>query len=253
MNVVIIEDEPLMASALQETLEELGRGIIVKACLSSVKNALQYFDTHDLPQLFFSDIQLPDGLSFEIFRQLKTKVPVIFCTAYDEYALEAFKLNGIDYILKPFDTPALEATIDKYFSLTQTNTSPVFDAEQLMMYFGIHQKPQSNNLLVYQGEKIIPLKKQHIAVIYIKNSIVYTHTFDQKKYVLDQNLDDLEKDLGNDFFRANRQCIIHREAIKEVVRYFARKLLIQLNITYSDPIIISKVKAPIFINWLQGR
>lgn len=252
MKIVIIEDEPLMAEALKEEIEQLSKEVAVVQCLDTIEAALSYFKTHELPDLFFSDIQLPDGLSFEIFQQLKTTVPVIFCTAYDEYALEAFQVNGIDYLLKPFDRAALQKTLEKYKSLTQNNT-PTFDSEQLLTYFGLHDSNQNSSLLVFSGEKIIPIKKNHIALVYKKNGITYLQTFDQKSYVLEQNLDELEQDLGDDFFRANRQFLVHRETVKEVVRYFARKLLLKLHFKFEEQIIVSKAKASLFLTWLKER
>ena len=252
MTVIIIEDEPLMAAALEEELAHAAPDIEVVKCLDSVQSAIEYLNTNKMPDLFFSDIQLGDGLSFEIFRAIKSSTPVIFCTAYDEYALEAFKLNGIDYILKPFDTPTIKATLEKYFNLTQKQSTPApFDPEQLLTYFGLHDRGRNASIIVYQGEKIIPVKKNHLAIIFKKDGITYAITFDQKKYVLEQNLDELEQELGHDFFRANRQILVHREAIKEVVKYFARKLIIQPNVAFPDKIVVSKAKAPSFIDWLK--
>lgn len=254
MKIVIIEDEPLMANALRENLEQLDEPIEVVASLDSVRGALHYFTEHPLPDLFFSDIQLPDGLSFEIFRQLDAMVPVIFCTAYDQYALEAFQQNGVDYLLKPFDLSDLRKTVAKYKRLTQSPSPGSFDPEALMSYFGLPQTSARNkSLLVHQGEKIIPLKQEHIALVYKKDGITYAFTFHRKKYVLDQSLDDLEQVLGATFFRANRQFLIQRESIQEVVRYFARKLVLRLHIEFPEQIIISKAKAPAFLSWLQDQ
>lgn len=252
MKVIIIEDESLMAVALKEAIERLSRDIEVVQILSSVREALNYFSDHDLPELFFSDIHLPDGLSFEIFRQLATTTPVIFCTAFDQYALEAFQLNGIDYLLKPFDDQALERTLSKYDNLTKNHINS-FDAAQMLQYFSLNKPKQDRNLLVYQGEKIIPIKKKLLAILHKKDGITYAFTFDHKRYVLDANLDQLERSLGNDFFRANRQVIIHREAIKEVVRFFGRKLVVHPNLSFKEQIIISKAKAASFLDWLQGN
>ena len=251
MNVIIIEDEQLMADALQEELEGLDPDIQVMAKLGSIRAAVDYFKSQPQPDLFFSDIQLPDGLSFEIFQQIDSSAPVIFCTAYDEYALEAFRQNGIDYLLKPIDQQMLVKTLKKYQQLRGTSSIPTFDSEQLLTYFGLHQTQRNASLLVHKGDKIIPIKKNHLALLHKKDGITYAHTFDRKKYVLDQNLDTLEETLGNDFFRANRQFIVHREAIKEVERYFSRKLIIQLQFDFAEKIIVSKARASVFLAWLQ--
>lgn len=250
MKVVIIEDERLMADALKEGIEQVDKDIEVVQCLDTVEAAITYFEAHELPDLFFSDIQLPDGLSFEIFQQLQTNVPIIFCTAYDEYALEAFKVNGIDYLLKPFDQATLQKTLDKYKNLTQ-KTIPIFDSEQLLTYFGLHNTTQNSSLLVFSGEKIIPIKKNHVALSYKKDGITYLYTFDQKKYVVEQNLEELEQSLGDHFFRANRQFLVHREAVKEVLRYFARKLILELHFKFEEQIVISKAKSASFLEWLK--
>ncbi len=252
MKIVIIEDEQLMAEALREELENLDPSIEVQASLATIKAATSYFAEHPLPDLFFSDIQLPDGLSFEIFRELKGAVPVIFCTAFDEYALEAFRQNGIDYLLKPIDQEMLAATLKKYQQLTQQNApAAAFDPEQLLTYFGLHDKQRNATILVHRGERIIPVKKNHLAVLHKKDGITYGYTFDRKKYVLEQNLEQLEQTLGGDFFRANRQFIVHREVIREVQRYFARKLIVQLNIDFPEQVIVSKARAALFLAWLQ--
>ncbi|MEM7571251.1 MAG: LytTR family DNA-binding domain-containing protein [Bacteroidota bacterium] len=252
MKVIIIEDEPLIAEGLQNDIERLQPDIQIVASLASVQEALSYFSQHELPDLFFSDIQLPDGRSFDIFQQLPEQVPVIFCTAFDEYALEAFRLNGIDYLLKPVNEEALRATLAKYDKLTSSRTLPSFNPQQLLTYFGIANRPSPGSILVHQGDKIIPVKKQHIALLHKKDGITYVHTFDRKKYHLDHNLDELERSLGTDFYRANRQFIVHREAIQNASRYFSRKLVIRLNFDFSEAIIVSKAKASHFLNWLEG-
>ncbi|MEL6945918.1 MAG: response regulator [Bacteroidota bacterium] len=173
MKIIIIEDEPLMAAALKEELEQLDKSLEIVKCLDTVETALDYFKKHGLPDLFFSDIQLPDGLSFEIFNQLQTKVPIIFCTAYDEYALDAFKVNGIDYLLKPFNREALQNTLNKYKNLTQSDTQSDLDTQKLLTYFGLHHPKQNSSLLVYKGEKIIPIKKHHIALAYCNRRFGY--------------------------------------------------------------------------------
>lgn len=247
MTVIIIEDERLIAAAIEKEIRKADATIDIPVRLGSISAALDYFSENSLPDLFFSDIQLSDGLSFEIFRTLKSTVPVIFCTAFSEYALEAFKQNGIDYILKPVDPVQLRDTLTKYRNLVRP---AVFSSEALLQHFGQLGAPVSKQLLINRGDKIIPIKKANIGLFALTNGVVYCHTFNGQRYATDQTLEEIERELDNTFYRANRQTIIHREAIEEVNRYFARKLLINPKIKGAEEIIISKAKSQDFLFWL---
>ncbi|MEO1434351.1 MAG: LytTR family DNA-binding domain-containing protein [Bacteroidota bacterium] len=253
MNIVIIEDELLIADALEQALLHADADIRIQAKLRSVQEALDYFSEANLPDLFFSDIQLTDGLSFEIFQQLQSAVPVIFCTAYDDYALEAFRQNGIDYLLKPFDQDQILKTLKKYKALRRTHPIPKLDPEKLLAYFGVQTPSRQTNLLVYKGDRIVPVKMNHISVIYKIHQITYLVTFDRKRFVVDQNLNTLETQVGSDFFRVNRQFIVHRDAVKEVIRHFGRKLIVSVNVELKNQILVSKARAPIFLKWLENQ
>lgn len=247
MTVIIIEDEPLLAAAIEKEIRAYDASIEVPARLASIADALDYFSEHALPDLFFSDIQLSDGLSFEIFRTLKSTKPVVFCTAYNEYALEAFQQNGIDYLLKPLEPAKLRATLTKYRELVR----PVpFSAEDMLRHFGTAPKPAGRNLLVSRGDRIIPVKKADIAVFVLVNGITYAHTLSGEKYALDQTLEEIERGMEINFYRANRQVIVNRAAIGEVKRYIARKLRIKTIPESPIPVIVSKAKASGFLDWL---
>jgi len=247
MTVIIIEDEPLIASALEREILAVDPTIHIPVKLESISNALSYFSENGLPDLFFSDIQLSDGLSFEIFRVLKSTVPVIFCTAYSEYALEAFRQNGIDYLLKPIEPIELKATITKYKNLVRPIT---FRSEDLMRYFGNYLPNGNKQILIQKGDKIIPIKQSNVALFLLTDGIVWCYTFESKRYAMSQTLEEIERELDDSFYRANRQSIINKNVIQEVNRYFARKLSISPTIKDAPKIIISKAKAQDFLLWL---
>jgi len=251
MNIVIIEDEGLVADDLERNIRELiGEPVdIIK--LKSVKESIAYFKKEDAPDLIFSDIQLGDGLSFEIFVAQQISVPVIFCTAYDEYALDAFKANGIDYILKPFTRETLNNALQKYSLLKK-----IFSADQMPQYDALLQMLTNResqtvaSVLVYHQDKIIPVKLEDIALFYLKNEITHLLTFSGKNYYPNKNLDELERLSGNSFFRANRQFLVCRKAIIDVSSFFSRKLSLNLSIPFSEKVIVSKARAAQFLTWL---
>ncbi|PIQ20288.1 MAG: DNA-binding response regulator [Cytophagales bacterium CG18_big_fil_WC_8_21_14_2_50_42_9] len=253
MRIVIIEDEPLTAEDLADTLLQVEPTIQIQAILPSVKTAIAYLQENKLPDLIFSDIQLGDGLSFEIYKTIEITTPVVFCTAYDEYALDAFRANGIDYVLKPFTTATIASTIHKYKQLQQ-NLTPVKD-----QYNGLYELlqnrllPKRSSVLVYLRDKIIPLSVSDIAVCYSQNLITHVLTFDQKSYTVNHTLEELEVICGSDFFRANRQFLINHKAVKDASQYFGRKLSVSLNIPFTEEIIISKAKNPVFLDWLAHK
>lgn len=244
MNVVIIEDEKNLAEELQHYILNARKEWTIVKILPSVKQALAWFETNTC-QLVFSDIQLGDGLSFEIFHQLKQTVPVIFCTAYNEYAIQAFKNNGIDYILKPYGQTAISDAIAHYESLRQSISPDYNTIIQLL------QKPSATSrLLVSLRDKIIPVKTEDIALFYIQHGQVSLIDFEQHKYIISQPLDDLEAAVGPSFYRADRQHLVNRKAIRDVSQYLGRKLLLNLLVEYTEAITIRKEKATEFLEWL---
>lgn len=253
MRIVIIEDESLVADDLELNIIKLLSEPVEIVKLMSVKEGIEYFNEEDMPDLIFSDIQLGDGLSFEIFLACEVLSPVIFCTAYDEYALDAFKANGIDYILKPFTTETLNAALQKYRQLKKrfsTAQMPQMDALMRMMTGTSVQR--SSSVLVYHQDKIIPIDLDDIAIFHLANEMVHLITFSGKRYFLNKNLDEMERLSGNTFFRANRQFLVGRKAITDVSSFFTRKLSINLKIPFTEKIYVSKVKAPHFLKWLSN-
>lgn len=253
MKVVIIEDEARTADDLRSTLQNLGHEIVVTAALDSIETAIEYFSSHQMPDLVFMDIQLADGLSFEIFKSVTITCPVIFCTAFDEYAIEAFKVNGIDYILKPFDTKSIANSLSKLKRLeTHFNSGNTLlnNLVQLM------QKPKSykTGFLVSHKDKMIPVSVEDIACFYYHNDLTFLVTFGNQKYALDLSMDEVEGRIDPSlFYRANRQFIVNFKAIREVEHYFARKLVVKVGISVPESIVVSKAKAGNFLKWMENR
>ncbi|HEY9002013.1 MAG TPA: LytTR family DNA-binding domain-containing protein [Mucilaginibacter sp.] len=251
MNIVIIEDERVVADDLELNIRKLIDEPTDIIQIKSVKEGIAYFKNAESPDLIFSDIQLGDGLSFEIFVAEPVSAPIIFCTAYDEYALDAFKANGIDYIFKPFTTKTLQDALQRYYQLKK-----IFSAEQVPQYEALMQllsereTSKLSSVLVYHQDKIIPVKLEDIAMFYLANETTHLLTFSGKTFYPNKTLDELEKLSGSTFFRANRQFLVCRKAITDVSNFFSRKLSVNLSIPFAEKVIVSKNKAPQFLNWL---
>lgn len=254
MEIIIIEDERLTADDLKETILRAEPDTEIIAILYSVKQAVDYFKQGKLPDLIFSDIQLGDGLSFEIFAPLKLKVPVIFCTAYDQYAMNAFKANGIDYLLKPFSTEKIKAALTKYQELKSnfsSKGSTRYDDVIKLLSENRSSKPEA--VLVYLKDKIIPIRVDQIALIYLEFDIYKLVTLSGHTYTVSKSLDELENLLPPSFFRVNRQYILNHKIITDVASYFSRKLKVNISIPHNDTITVSKERTPDFLNWLSGE
>ena len=252
MKVVIIEDEALMARDLTDILQQAPLRLEVSKVLASVSEAISYLRTYPSPDLIFSDIQLGDGLSFDIFRQVDTDCPVIFCTAYNEFALEAFRNNGIDYVLKPFTRKTIREALDKYEVLKENFTRNAGRQAGVMAAATKAVQPgPKTTLLVSWKDKIIPVRISDIALFTIDYKMTQLVTFDNQKYYLNQTLEELEQTCGPGFYRANRQYLVNKNAIREALQYFARKLVLKLNVPGDHEVIISKNRVPVFLEWLR--
>ncbi|WP_299761573.1 LytTR family DNA-binding domain-containing protein [uncultured Pontibacter sp.] len=253
MKIVIIEDEPLMAEDLADTLRQVDNTVGIEAVLASVKSAVAYFQENEFPDLIFSDIQLGDGLSFEIFRAVATATPVIFCTAYDAYALDAFKANGIDYVLKPFSRELIKEALQKYKKLQQNLAKQDASIHNLLSLFENRLTQKRSSILVYQRDKILPLPVAEIALAYVENQLTRVICFDGKTHNVNHTLDELESILAPHFFRANRQFLVNHAAVKEASHYFGRKLHVALTIPFQEDVIVSKAKSSKFLEWLTSQ
>ncbi|UKT64994.1 LytR/AlgR family response regulator transcription factor [Pedobacter mucosus] len=252
MKVIIIEDEIRTANELRGMLLGIDNEIQVEAVLRSVASALEWLQANPMPELIFSDIELGDGLSFEIFRKIAIEVPVIFCTAFDEYAIRAFESNSIDYILKPLDEAMLQKSLEKYIRFKDHLIASAQHAQNLDRAITQIDAVYQQTLLVNYREKIIPIKLSDVALVYAANGAVYLHTGNDKNFAVQYTMEQLELMLEpRRFFRANRQFILNRDFIEDIEYYFNRKLLVSIKTGSPEKIIVSKVKSQPFLKWME--
>ena len=255
MRVVIVEDEVVTARNLAHTLQNIEPDISIAAMLDSVSESVTWFtDRPDDYELVFMDIRLADGLSFDIFQKVNITKPVIFVTAYNDYAIQAFKNNGIDYILKPFDEQEIANALKKYRSLYSANEHypNAIPVELLLKQLNQLSKSYKKSFLVHFREKLIPVEAAKIAWFYTANEIVYSRTADGRQYIMEFTMEQLEQQVDPElFFRANRQFIINRNAISEVDFYFNGRLSVKIKPEPTESVIISKARVPEFKNWMN--
>jgi len=256
MNIVIIEDEPIIANNLESILIELEPSFNILKSLTNVKSSIDWLKKNQSAcDLLFMDINLTDGLSFEIFNQIESNTPIIFVTAYDKYALDAFRVNGVDYILKPFDKTKIKQSLNKFKSLIQTGSNPT-NAESLQHLLEVVASKTITNkrksYLVYHQDKLIPLAVDDISWFYKSNQVTYACTISKKKYVIDDALDKIQNEVSSvNFYRANRQFIVSKKAIENIAIYFNGRLIVNILPKPDEKIIVSKAKATDFKKWLS--
>ncbi len=253
MKVLIIEDEAPAFRKLQKNLEEIDAGIEIVDVIDSVDDSIKWLNNHSHPDLIFMDIQLSDGLSFEIFEKVEITKPIIFTTAFDEYILKAFKVNSIDYLLKPIKKDDLEASLNKYKKIKEEFSergNNQIDIQSVLEHVNAATKKFKKRLLSRHGDKLISINTDDCISFHIHNGVIYATTFENKKYILDGTLDDLQNELDPElFYRANRQYLIHYTGIDTVSKYFKGKLLIELKCQSEDQIIVSAEKSSDFKHW----
>ncbi|WP_298220990.1 LytTR family DNA-binding domain-containing protein [Flavobacterium sp.] len=250
MNIIIIEDEKPAARLLQRKVEKLG--LQVNTMLHSVEESIDWFQNNAHPELIFLDIQLSDGLSFEIFEHIDIKSAVIFTTAYDEYALRAFKLNSIDYLLKPIDEDDLAAAVDKFKArnVTAPNISLDFEMIKRMLVNPI-DRVYKKRFTIRMGQQLKMINIEEVECFYSENKGTYLHTFENRNYLLDLTLEQLETELDpQDFYRVSRKFIIPMKAIKEIQLYSNSRLKVILPTYKEDEVIVSREKVADFKNWI---
>ena len=250
MNIIIIEDEKPAARLLERKIQKLGYSIIT--LLHSVEESLDWFQNNSHPDLIFLDIQLSDGLSFEIFEQIDIKSAVIFTTAYDEYALRAFKLNSIDYLLKPIDEEELATAILKFANQFQVNSVSNLDFEAIKrMLVNPISKEYRKRFSVKIGQQIKVIDVAEIECLYSENKGTYIHTSDNRDYLIDSSLEVVEAELNpNDFFRISRKYIIPLQSVKEIQVYSNSRLKISLPTYKADEVIVARERVSDFKEWL---
>lgn len=249
MTIILIEDEQPAARFLKRKIESLGYEVLTM--LHSVQDSINYFNENPVPDLLFLDIQLSDGLSFEIIEKCKISCAVIFTTAFDQYALKAFKTNSIDYLLKPIDNLELSDAIEKYKK--NHNKLENFDFDLIKKAIaGKIEKVYKSRFSVKIGEHLKIINVQDAVCFYSENKGSYFYSIEKRAYLLDLNLEELEDLLQpKDFFRVNRKHIININYIKDIISYTNSRLKIILNLYNQEEIIVSRERVSDFKKWLE--
>ncbi|WP_111707490.1 LytR/AlgR family response regulator transcription factor [Lutibacter citreus] len=252
MKVIIIEDEKPAARRLSRMLNELS--IEPLTMLHSVEEAVNWFLNNEHPDLIFLDIQLSDGLSFEIFEEVEIDSAIIFTTAYDEYALKAFKLNSVDYLLKPIDSDELENAVQKFKNLYNTKENVTFDLNQLKNIIS-NTSGNANNykkrFTVKIGQHIKMISTASIECFYSENKATHIYTIDNRSYLLEETLENLENKLQSEtFFRVSRKYVVNINAIKDIISYTNSRLKLILHSYKEAEIIVSRERVKDFKEWI---
>ncbi len=248
MKALLIEDETAAARNLAAVLREVAPGVQIVATLESVAESIEWLRSNPQPDLLFMDIHLADGDSFRIFGAVEVTAPVIFTTAYDRYALEAFKVSSIDYLLKPINADDVWRALEKLRRLTSGERLDYGSRVR-----SLAAQRQEEVFLVRVRDRIIPLQRDRIAYCYTSNEKVTACDFDGETYPLDKTLEALQALLPErDFFRANRQFIVARRAVKEIAVWFGSRLTLHLTVDTPERIVISKARVPEFKTWLRA-
>ena len=255
MNILIAEDEAAARKNLVAILNEVEPGCTILATLESVEETMMWLLENPPPDIAFFDIQLSDDNIFERFKKMVIRFPVVFVTAYNQYAIRAFKVNSIDYILKPVGSRAVSFALNKYREL---HPQSIVQEEGVLrkLWEHIHQnrkKEYRTSILLQFKDKLIPIPIDDISYFFIENGLVFCMTFDGKKYYTNKKLETIESQLDPEhFYRANRQYIISRKSIKEISPYFNERLSVKVFPQPKDAVIISKAKASDFKAWVGG-
>lgn len=249
IKIVILEDELPAANRLFKMIQELEPDVQLMANLHSVSGAVEWFRNSPHPDILFSDIQLSDGISFEVFKKIPVECAVIFTTAFDQYAIEAFKVNSIDYLLKPVKKEALKMALDKFKKLQ--SVQPIMDIEKILQVYKPQHETYKNRFVVKYGEHLKTVDVQDIAYFYTEDKINFLVTNDGRRYAIDHNLDSLDRLLSpKEFFRINRQFIISIGSIGEMFSYTKGRVLVHLKPPCKHETIVSAERSPSFKIWL---
>ncbi|MGL1885405.1 MAG: LytTR family DNA-binding domain-containing protein [Reichenbachiella sp.] len=251
MKVLIIEDEAPAFRRLQKLLDELDPNIEIVEVLDGVEDTIDWLSNHEAPDLIFMDIQLSDGISFDIFDRVDIRKPVIFTTAFDEYMLKAFKVNSIDYLLKPINSQELQRSINKYNQLkNEFSDHGNVSIGEVVKQLQIGTKDYKSRFLVKMGEKMLSIETDNIACFQANDGLVHLVTQQGKKYVMDLTLDEISKQIDpHKYYRVNRQFILCYHCIEAVHKYGKSKLLIETTLSLEEQILVSDNKASAFKEW----
>ncbi len=250
LKIIIIEDEQRAASRLEKLILEIDSSIEVVASMDSIESVLEWHEKEAQPDLYFLDIHLADGSAFEIFKRIQITQPIIFTTAYDQYAIDAFKVNAIDYLLKPIKRLELEAALKKYHSL---HSSPVLDYSELLSQISKGKTTKLKRFLIRVAQNLKTVEVDNVAYFYTENKITFLTTYEGKRYSVDYSLEKLEEELEQElFFRINRQFIIRVNAISKMVAVSKSRVKIWLDPNAVETI-VSTERSGKFKKWLIGQ
>lgn len=252
MKVLIIEDEELAVKKLHKTLTTIDPSIEVVGSADSIKTSVDWLNNNTRPDLILMDIELADGQSFEIFNLTDVKAPVIFTTSYDEYAIKAFKVNSVDYLLKPVQKEELEAALNK-FKKTQVNTQNDISIDSLVreLQQKLQPKDYRNRFLVKHGQKLVSIPTEDIAYFYSDGRINFFKTNDNKKFVIDYTMDELEHALDpKAYFRISRSFFVSINSIDKIDDYFGNRLILGLRPEIDKEALVSREKVADFKKWM---
>ncbi len=251
MKIVILEDELMASKRLRSIVSKLEPSAEILEVLDSVESAVAWFKKHPMPQLIFMDIQLADGISFEIFNQVTITAPVIFTTAYDEYTLKAFKVNSIDYLLKPLKSDEVHQSLKKFRDLNQN--SNIIDYQQLALALESQTTQKQQRIVVKYGQHIEAIDLSKAAYFYTEEKIVFMRTLEGKRFALDYTLEELAQLLDpKKFFRINRQFVVSIDAIDKMYQYSKSRVKLILKPPMNIDTIVSTDRSSNFKKWLAG-
>ncbi|TLX74904.1 response regulator transcription factor [Labilibacter sediminis] len=255
-NTIIVEDEMLSAQMLEGMIKELRPEWNILGIFDSIADTVEWLENNEHPNLIFLDIQLSDGISFSIFEKIKVESAIIFTTAYDEYAVKAFKLNSIDYILKPIKESVLQAAIEKLeniIKLVDNRQQETIDYKNILKSIKEGEVTYRKRFLVSKRDAYFAIPVEEVAYIYFESKLTYIVTFEGKQSIVNFTLDKLEEELDPAMFiRANRQAIVNLKAIHSLENYFGGKLVVKLLPQLDEKFVISRAKASVFKGWLDS-
>jgi len=250
MRTLIIEDEKAAVKNLKALLADTAPECEITGITDSIVDSVKWLKENPMPCLILMDIHLADGSAFEIFEHVKIKCPIIFTTAYDEYALRAFKVNSIDYLLKPIGEKDIKRAIDKLNTLRENRKEENDSLSSLIQSMNLHKQYKNYFLIPNKGSKLLPLPTESIACFIIENGVVKAMTIDKESHQMPHTLDELVENLNPKlFFRANRQCIISKKAVTDIDYWFNGRLSVNLRVPVKDKILVTKARVNEFKEW----
>jgi DNA-binding LytR/AlgR family response regulator len=251
IHTLIIEDEPPAAQRLSKLVRELRPDWTILQTLDSVEDAVDFFENNPSPQLVFMDIQLADGLSFEIFKKTKVNCPIIFTTAYNNHTLDAFKVNSVDYLLKPIDKNELASALDKFEAtrLPAVNTELI---TELVKQIAPKSEKERKRFLVKTAGRLSFVPVEEIAYFFSDDGHAFIHTKNGDRFLVDHTIEEIEHDISPDhFFRINRKMIVHIDSIVRIEHHFNNRFLIETQPKFEEEIIVSRLRVQEFKDWLD--